>query len=483
MQDSMTSIKKRILLAAQEADITVAAEELTRLAGSLNRYQEWLPSSIWPTQASKASWQFADQGSKNAANSTRLVGESIIHTVEEALARAKLALSGGAFTLIDDEGALRSAQQLVESERYGPLAGLTFAVKDMIAVVGHPMRAGSAVRDRAAVEPADAAIVKALRNMGAILIGATSMHEFAFGVTGINNYAGTPLNPHDKTRIAGGSSSGSAVAVAEGSARIALGTDTGGSVRIPAALCGIVGFKPCYKAYPMTGVLPLSPTLDHLGLFARSVSDIARVHTALGFTVGKDKRPTHLGFIPAQLESSSPGVQRRIGSVLDHLSNSGSRITEVEWPSSDEIVAVSTIIMCAEAAAVHYSSFLNNAVSYGVDVRHRLLQGLSISGWLYASALERRRRLKQVIRASIAEVDCVMGPTVGFVAPTLSEAQNREISSRIVQFTRVANLVGLPALSLPVPGPGLPVGLHIMARNDDDTIRIGAFVEQLLAGS
>ena len=353
----------------------------------------------------------------------------------------------------------------------------------MIAVVGHPMRAGSAVRDTAAAEPADAAIVKALRSMGAIFIGTTSLHEFAFGVTGANNYAGTSLNPHDKTRIAGGSSSGSAVAVAEGSARIALGTDTGGSVRIPAALCGIVGFKPSYGTYPMAGVLPLSPTLDHLGLFARSVSDITRVHTALGFTVGKEKRTTQVGFVPAQLETSSSGVRRRIRAAFDRLSNAGSRIIEVAWPSSDEIVAVSTIIMYAEAAAVHYSSLLYNVAGYGVDVRHRLLQGLSISGWLYASALERRRQLMQVIKTSIAQVDCVMGPTVGFVAPTLREAQNQEVASRLVQFTRIANLVGLPALSLPVPGSGLPVGLHIMARNDDDAIRISAFVEQLIAGS
>lgn len=479
MTDEMLYTEKRLALIAARIGISLTQEEVSQLAHGLHGFEAWLPNPSLGA-AVETTWEFGRP--KDArAHGSRNVGADIVQTVERALSRAELAKSGGAYTFIDTEGAASAARRVTERERQGPLAGVAFAVKDMIAVAGRPIRAGSASRHEAPPESVDAPIVAALKALDAIFVGTTSLHEFAFGVTGVNDYAGTSLNPHDSDRIAGGSSSGSAVAVAERSATIAVGTDTGGSVRIPAALCGVVGFKPSLGSYPMAGVFPLSPTLDHLGFFAREVRDISRVHMALGFDVGEPMQPLQVGFVPADLAESSPAVRQRVQVALERLSSfSGSKLVELKWPPADEIMVISTIIMYAEAAAIHFGSLLANAAGYGEDVRKRLLQGLAVTGRAYVLAMQRRQQLQREITSIIANLDCMVGPTVGFVAPTLTEAKNPTVAAKLVRFTRVANLVGLPALSLPLPGPGLPIGLQIIASNNADTIRVSAFLGQLL---
>ncbi|MCI0575206.1 MAG: amidase [Chloroflexi bacterium] len=397
--------------------------------------------------------------------------------VEAALAKARLASEGGAYITIDAQGARTAARR----QPAGPLAGVPFAVKDLVAVAGQPLRAGSAVRQEASPEPEDAPVVAALRQAGAIFIGTTALHEFAFGVTGINDHTGTPLNPHDPARIPGGSSSGSAVAVAEGSAWIAVGTDTGGSVRIPAALCGVVGFKPAQGAYPMQGVFPLSPTLDHVGFLARSVAEIERIHQLFGPAVPDEIRPRRLGLLREELEQSEPAVQRRFDDLLQRLAKVQCAIVEVDWPGSAEILTTSTAIMFAEAAAVHRSELQRDASRYGADVQARLRQGVAIPAVEYIAALQSREQLRAHVLATLANVDGVVGPTVGLVAPTIVEARDPAVGGRLVAFTRLANVVGLPALSLPIPGDGLPVGLQVMAAGEAQLLGIGAFLERLLS--
>lgn len=399
-------------------------------------------------------------------------------SISRALAQARLARAGGAYTFITDvDTALAAAAQAGPD---APLGGLTFAVKDLIAVAGRPLRAGSAVRASAPPEPADAPVVALLRQAGAVFVGTTSLHEIAFGVTGINDYAGTPLNPHDPTRIPGGSSSGSAVAVAEGSADFALGTDTGGSVRIPAALCGVVGFKPSFGAYPIEGVFPLSPTLDHVGVLARSVAGVQRVHAVLAAPVNGEYRPRRLGLLRSELEQSDSAVQQRVQDAIDRLSAAGCQIEDIEWPEGETVFAVSTAIMFAEAADIHRQEMQRDPMRYGADVRARLLQGLALPAIDYVAARRGRRQLRHRVQASLAEVDGVVGPTVAIVAPALAEARDPAIAGRLVAFTRLANVVGLPALSLPLPGPGLPAGLQVIAGDDGRALGIGIFIERIL---
>jgi Asp-tRNA(Asn)/Glu-tRNA(Gln) amidotransferase A subunit family amidase len=369
------------------------------------------------------------------------------------------------------------------SSPHTPLAGMSLAVKDLVAVAGRPVGAASSVRQDAPIALRDAPVVAALRNAGAIVIGTTSLHEFAFGTTGINDYLGTTPNPHDPTRVPGGSSSGSAVAVAEGSARIAIGTDTGGSVRIPASLCGVVGFKPAFGTYPIAGVFPLSPTLDHVGFLARSVGDIQIVHSHLAQPVSGKYQPTRVGLVRAELEKCDSIVRPRVEMVVQRLNDRGCTVVDVDeiWPSGEETFAASTAIMFSEAAAVHKRELQRDATRYGPDVRHRLLQGLAISAAEYITALQARQPLKTQVHAALTTVDCVIGPTVGLVAPKIDEGRDPALSGRLVAFTRLGNLVGIPALSQPIPGPGLPVGLQILANRNEQALKIAAFFEQMLA--
>ncbi len=449
------------------AELSAAVlDGLTRVLERVERGLVWPAWDEWSTRESDAS----TGGETRATVLPEAVRLSEGLTVEEALARARLVSEGGAYTYIEEAAAERPGD--------GPLAGMPFAVKDLIAVAGRPIGAGSAVREGASPEPVDAPIVARFRQAGAVFVGTTSLHEFAFGVTGINSHQGTTLNPHDRTRISGGSSSGSAVAVAEGSARIAIGTDTGGSVRIPAALCGVVGFKPAYGTYPTQGVFPLSPTLDHVGLLARSVADLRVVHAALGYPLAEVVRPRRIGILREALASCAPEVRVRLESALRSLATAGCALVEIDWPDAEETFAVSTAIMFSEAAAVHRQNILRDPNRYGADVRGRLVLGMALPASVYVAALRGRERLRAQVLTALAEVDCAIGPTVGIVAPTLAEAADPAVASRLVAHTRLANVVGLPALSLPVRGKGMPVGMQVIARTNRQVLGIGLYLEK-----
>jgi Asp-tRNA(Asn)/Glu-tRNA(Gln) amidotransferase A subunit family amidase len=365
----------------------------------------------------------------------------------------------------------------------GRLGRLLVGVKDLVAVAGVPLGAGSRARAGAPVEPRDAAIVAGLRAAGACIAGTVAMHELAFGVTGVNDQVGFPRNPFDESRVPGGSSSGSAVGVAQGSCDVAVGTDTGGSVRIPAALCGVAGFKPARPGwgeeqappnYPLDGVLPLSPSLDHVGLLARWVDHIAGVHTELTGLLVRPELPVRLGVDRMAMETAAEVVGTTVESALEALAARGCELVDIAWPDPASVREVSTTIMWAEAAATN-RRYLDEAPHLlGADVLARLMTGASITDSAYQDAIVEARRITGAVKATLGTVDGVVGPTVPILAPTVEAARSDDaLPSRLVSNTRLANLTGVPALSLPLPAADLPVGLQVVALSEVGLLGIG----------
>lgn len=390
----------------------------------------------------------------------------------KALARRRLAAEGGAYACLLEPGPARPGHAL---------SGVPVAVKDLIDVAGTPTRAGSPAYSDAQAATTDAPVVGRLRRAGAAIVGKTALHEIALGTSGINRYEGTPRNPRDPSRICGGSSSGSAACVAEGSAAIALGTDTGGSVRIPAALCGVVGFKPRFGRLPTTGVLPLAPSLDHVGVIgadAVSVADAWGVLTLGSWKAGPP--PRAIGVDSEAMASASPAVSQAVEAALRALRTV--TIKDVVLPDAELVQAASTAILFSEAASVHRRRLGPKLAELGLDIQERLVLGSAISATVYIEAQSAARRIRASLYELFGEIDAVVGPTVPIVAPTVADAGGDPgLSALLVQNTRLANLTGAPALSLPVTASGLPVGLQIQAPQEPVVLTIAAALERELA--
>jgi Asp-tRNA(Asn)/Glu-tRNA(Gln) amidotransferase A subunit family amidase len=362
----------------------------------------------------------------------------------------------------------------------GPLAGTVLAVKDLIAVAGVPLRAGSRTRSHAPPEPHDAPIVAQLRAAGAVVTGTVALHELAFGVTGINDELGFPPHPLDPTRIPGGSSSGSAVAVALRQADLAIGTDTGGSVRIPAALCGIVGFKPSRDRYPLDRVLPLSPTLDHIGLLARHLTGIVAAHTTLtGDTIPTLTPHLRLGIDRAGLADADHTIATAIEATLRRLADAGAELIDIDWPDRTETLDVTTTIMFSEAATTHHTLLTSpRAHLLSTPVRERLETGATITPAAYNNARAAGERIEAHVRKTLTTLDAVLGPTVPITAPTITAARtDPTLARRLVADTRLANLTGTPAITLPLHHQPLPAGLQITGLTDTHTLAVAALVQ------
>jgi Asp-tRNA(Asn)/Glu-tRNA(Gln) amidotransferase A subunit family amidase len=396
------------------------------------------------------------------------------------------------------------------------LDGVVVAVKDLVAVAGVPLGAGSRSRDGAPAEPRDAAVVAALRASGATVAGTVALHELAFGVSGVNDELGFPPHPDDPDRIPGGSSSGSAVAVADGTCDLAVGTDTGGSVRIPAALCGVVGFKPAFGTYPLDGVLALAPSLDHVGLLTRSVAALARAHGALTMAappgralvtgevdlrpipspepvgIGTDARAPRLAVDRRAVEAAEPAVATAVERTLVALAEAGWELVDLaatpegeRWPDPDEVFAVSTTILFAEAAAVHRRLLASpdGTRALGEAVAARLHHGATIPTAEHARAVAAARAMAAGTRAVLATVDAVAGPAVPILAPTIGAARSDPALARtLVSGTRLGNVTGVPAITVPVPGAELPVGFQLLAATNAAALAAGAEVERAAGG-
>jgi aspartyl-tRNA(Asn)/glutamyl-tRNA(Gln) amidotransferase subunit A len=343
----------------------------------------------------------------------------------------------------------------------GPLDGTIVTIKDLFDVSGEVTRAGSKVLAEEGKPAAkDAVVVRRLRAAGAVIVGKTNMSEFAFTAIGVNPHFGTPGNPADRSRVPGGSSSGAAVAVADGMCEIAIGSDTGGSVRMPAALCGVVGFKPSRQRVSTEGAFPLSYSYDSIGPLARSVADCAKADAILA---GEDFSP----LLPATLDDLHVGVVE--GPPLANL---------------DECVAKGGIIG-AEACAVHRDRIARRGSDIDANVRYRIERGRDISAADFVDMVHERGRLIRAMDEVLESFDVLAMPTIPIVAPTIAEVAEQKAFSAanavVRRNTVIGNFFDLCAVSLPLSAR-LPVGLMLLARNGGDRklLRIAAAIMDFL---
>jgi aspartyl-tRNA(Asn)/glutamyl-tRNA(Gln) amidotransferase subunit A len=423
--------------------------------------------------------------------------------VEEALARiADPNREGARVCLTVYAGAARMAADAADARAraglaLGPLDGAIVSIKDLFDVAGEPTRAGSKALADAAPAAADAAVVHRLRAAGAVIIAKTNMSEFAFTGLGINPHYGTPGNPADRTRIPGGSSAGAAVAVADEMCEIAIGSDTGGSVRVPAALCGVIGFKPSRQRVPVAGAFPLSYTLDSIGPLARTVAACAGADAVMA---GDEPAPLE----PAPLEGLRIGIAQglplraldeavasRLFDAVNELGRAGVQLTPELLPIFDDMVRANAkgSIAVAEGYAIHRDLMAARGADYDPFVRDRLERGRDIAAADYIALIHTRAAMVRVMHDRLADLDALVMPTVAIVAPTIAECRDPDAAAArnalVLRNASIANFFDLCAISLPLPrGDGLPVGLMLVARNGQDRrlLRMAAAVERLFAG-
>jgi len=381
-----------------------------------------------------------------------------------------------AYTLIDEERALARAkiidQLVARGQDPGPLAGVPIALKDLIDQAGLPTTCGSGFYKR--IADRSATIVERLEAAGAVIIGRTGLHEFAYGFSSENHWFGPVRNPWDTQTSPGGSSGGSAVAVAAGLAAAAIGTDTGGSVRVPAGMCGVVGLKVTHGRVPLTGVFPLAKSLDTVGPLGRSVEDVTLLYTALAGHDPHDPwsapRPVP---IPDEARAdlsgiriglpqpwitdapAAPNVVTAFATAIDRISDAGAIVTELRAPTLVPS-RYGGWIVGGEAANVHRPWFGNRP--YGPAVAERLRTAFDITIDQYIDALEWTAKLRNATALAFQDVDLLLTPTVAATRKTIGEPTIDGVPYRRVLswFSSLVNHMGVPALSVPLRAPGTP---------------------------
>lgn len=404
-----------------------------------------------------------------------------------------------AFILVDAEGA-RAAARAVDEERRrgvdrGPLHGMPMSIKDLIDVAGQPTTAGSRVRARH-IADRDAPVITRLREAGAVLIGKTNLHEFALGTTSEESAFGAVHNPHDVSRSAGGSSGGSAAAVATGMGEATLGSDTGGSIRIPAAVCGVVGLKPSRGEVPTDGVVPLSTTFDHVGPLTRTVTDAANIWAVLTERRSANLQPQTarkvvlgaLGdYFTALLDAD---VRSSLGNAIEELKRAGVRVESRSVAGTSGIVDAYVNVSLPEAANWHAPTLDSQAEDYQPPVLERLRRGRTIPAVSYLHGLDTCAELKRAVDAALENCDALVLPSVAIIAPklgsekvTVDNGETLLVRAAMLRLTQLFNMTGNPAISLPIPTRGLPVGLQLVGKRGatEALINTALTCEQLFA--
>jgi aspartyl-tRNA(Asn)/glutamyl-tRNA(Gln) amidotransferase subunit A len=400
----------------------------------------------------------------------------------------------GAFITVTGEGALEAAAQ-AEAEmtagRYrGPLHGVPLGLKDLIYTEGVRTTMGSAFfKDY--VPDYSATVALKLEEAGAVLVGKTNTHEFAYGPTGDRSYFGPTRNPHDRRRISGGSSGGSGAAVAANLLYGALGSDTAGSIRIPSALCGVVGMKPTFGRVSKHGVFPLSWTLDHIGPLTRTAADNALLMNVLAGHDPKDPYSANRSVedfardlgrgvsggvvgVPKDFyfERVEDEVGERVREAIEVFLSLGAEVREVGIPNLPETLKAQRYILAADAYAIHEERLKSAPQRFDEEVRERLLKGEKLKAHRYASAQQRKLRTRGEFEEALKEVDVLLAPTVPITATLIDQREvniggyGEPVRSAVTRFTGPANLIGFPSLSVPCgfTAAGLPVGVQLIGR-------------------
>ncbi len=436
---------------------------------------------------------------------------SPVELVRQTLDRiAALQPKLNAYVTVTAEWALKQAQleeQEIRAGRYrSRLHGIPFAAKDLFYTKGIRTTVGSKIF--ADFEPSyDAAAVDRLYQAGAILVGKAGLHEWAYGITSNNPHFGTIRNPWDPERIPGGSSGGSAAAVSAEMCHFSLGSDTGGSIRIPAAFCGVVGLKATFGRISRHGVFPLGFSLDHIGPFATTVEDAAFVYQTISGADSRDDsivdRPVDAAVLTQHprltskkvgvprnfyFEKLHPDVEAATRKALTVFESLGASLVDIEVPDMEEYSAIARLILLAEASSVHARRLEERRQDFGDDVRSLLDQGRFILATDYLNAQRQRRHLAEKFRDLLSRVDVVATPAVSVPAPKIGQktlqvgGEEQEVRIAVTRIPRALNLTGLPLLTLPCgfSSEGLPIGLQLIgsAFDEKQLLEIGHAYEQ-----
>ncbi|MBW0105909.1 amidase [Pseudonocardia sp. KRD291] len=415
--------------------------------------------------------------------------------VEDVLERLSGDTTNSVVTL-DAEGARRRAAELTEAsrrgDRAGRLHGVAVGIKDLVDVAGLPTRCGSRILADAPPAAADAPIVARLRAAGAVIVGKLHTHEFAYGPTGDAAATGPAHNPHDLARITGGSSSGSAAALAAGHLALTVGTDTGASVRTPAALCGVVGLKPCRGALPGDGVFALAESFDTVGLLAPDVASVGLAWDALtGAGGGRDDvRGLRVGVAEDDYwRPHDPVLAAAVTAAADALDRAGAEVVAVRTPGIEELAATYPTICGAEAYATHREWFESRRDEYQPATRDRLDAQTGTPAHAYVAAQRARRRLGDDLLAHLgARVDMLLSATtrlratpIGAEEVPLPDGTTAHVRTSMLALTSPFNLTDRPAVSVPaaLPSDGLPAGMQVAAVGTDvsPVLRAAAVIE------
>ncbi|MBI4956101.1 MAG: amidase [Myxococcales bacterium] len=420
----------------------------------------------------------------------RAVAERALAIVAETEARSPALRL---FIAQDKDDLLRqadaSAARHAAGKSLGPLDGVPVAVKDELDQAGYPTTVGTRFLGTTPAT-ADAEVVARLRRAGALLVGKANMHEIGLGVTGLNPHHGAARNPHDPARATGGSSSGPAAAVAAGVCPLAVGADGGGSIRIPAALCGVFGLKATFGRVSEHGAAELCWSVGHVGPIAGSARDLALGYAAMAGLDEKDpqslwqpevdldglERPdlagVRLGIYRPWFEDAEPDVVARTRALVDALCAAGATLVDVELPELETLRAVHLVTIVGEMAAAHAGHYARHRTDYGLDTRLNLALGRRFQAYDYVHAQRHRARLGRLYAEAFAPIDALVTPATGCTAPLLpadaleTGESNLPVTERIMRFAALANLTGQPAVSVPAgyDATGLPVGLQLVGK-------------------
>ena len=391
-----------------------------------------------------------------------------------------------AFITVTEESARATAQdldrELASGRDRGPLHGIPIAHKDLIWTKGVRTTSGSKLFEDF-IPDHDAHVVEKLNAAGAVMVGKTGLHELAYGITSDNPHFGAIRNPRNPEHIPGGSSGGSAVAVATGMALMATGTDTGGSIRIPASYCGVVGIKPTYGLVSLAGVRPLGFTLDHVGPLTTTVGDARVSLDAMADGTKRKPAPASVREIRVGVPQNyyftqvAPEVREAVHNAAKRAEGLGARVIPVQVPDIDAISSASLVILLSEAAAL-YEPYLDRQSEIGMDVRALIYQGRLVPATDYVNAQRLRKVLANEFRALFRSIDCLFTPATPITAPRIGqrevEIDGETLDTRLVttRFARGFNALGFPALAMPCgeTPEGMPIGLQMVGRPFEENL-------------